>query len=170
MPSAPNGASVVATTFNLPRSCLAFTQAAFTMLILSGGKLVTSIVTLALVVRPVLGLVALAVNTICVGPQGAVKVTALGWLGGVVKGSCDGVPPDCVQLIAIGKPEASVAEAASNTEDAEFTVSDADGKSVITGGAACAVTAAAPTTGAPEHNVAAKAGVGIGGAQGAGSS
>ena len=70
----------------------------------------------------------------------------------------------------IGIPLASVADALKNTDEAELTVILADGNKVITGGAACAVTAAAPTTGAPEHSDAANAGVGMGGAQGAGSS
>ena len=85
-------------------------------------------------------------------------------------GPCIGAPPVCVQMMPIGKPVASVAEALRNTDEAEFTVIAAEGNRVITGGAACAVTAAAPTTGAPEQSAAAKAGVGIGGAHGAGSS
>lgn len=170
IPFSSKGTLLVAVTFKMPRFCMLLVQTAELTLIASAGCLDTSITTSALDVKPVLGLVALAINTICAGPKGALNVSALGWFGGMTNGLCAAVPALCTQLIPMGMPLASVAVALKNTLDAEFTVIAADGNSVITGGAAFAVTAAAPTTGAPAHNDAAKAGVGMGGAQGAGSS
>ena len=94
----------------------------------------------------------------------------LGCPAGIIATLAGWVPPVCTQVIAIGRPVESVAEALRNTNATVGTVSVAPGYTVITGGAGGPVTVTAPTTGSPEQCVAAKFGVGIGGAQGAGSS
>src|SRR5512133_2117069 len=114
MPFASSGAEVVATTFRAPRFWNRLLQFAVVMVTTSAACVVTLTVTVAVELKPVFALVAVTANTMSPAVKGAVKLIALGWPRRATAALWGWAPAVCVQLMVIGDPVASVAEASRN--------------------------------------------------------